>query len=347
LTSSISLEVAFVGSKGTHGFTGNNPNYDVNPVSMALYGVIDPNTITPTNPKGNPYDTNLRRPLCRPVFGGTPGNPQNFCTGITFDLGNYYGNDAASTYNAFEVKLEKRFARGLQFITHYTYSHADGYDGNYYAIDHKIAWGAVDFNRNHEWVFSPVYELPFGKGKQFMGDASRAMDYVVGGWELANNTSWGSGLPWTPGFSNCGSEQDVGVCRPDRGTGSFHTGVSGNISLVNHNLTFYTPVPDITNPANPPGPFADPTKGHLGNIQRNSYHGPRAFTSDLSIVKKIPVFERLNVQFRTDVFNLFNHPVYSNPNTTIDGTGTNDGKITSLQFGYPMRQIQFALRFDF
>jgi len=347
LTSSISLEVAYVGSKGTHGFTGNNPNYDVNPVSMALYGVIDPNTITPTNPKGNPYDTNLRRPLCRPVFGGTPGNPQNFCTGITFDLGNYYGNDAASTYNAFEVKLEKRFASGLQFITHYTYSHADGYDSNYYAIDHKIAWGAVDFNRNHEWVFSPVYELPFGKGKQYMGDASRAMDYVVGGWELANNTTWGSGLPWTPGFSNCGSEQDVGVCRPDRGTGSFHTGVSGNISLVNHNLTFYTPVPDITNPANPPGPFADPTKGHLGNIQRNSYHGPRAFTSDLSIVKKIPVFERLNVQFRTDVFNLFNHPVYSNPNTTIDGTGTNDGKITSLQFGYPMRQIQFALRFDF
>jgi hypothetical protein len=262
-------------------------------------------------------------------------------------LGNYYGNDAASTYNAFEVKLEKRFARGLQFITHYTYSHADGYDGNYYAIDHKIAWGAVDFNRNHEWVFSPVYELPFGKGKQFMGDASRAMDYVVGGWELANNTTWGSGLPWTPGFSNCGSEQDVGVCRPDRGVGSFHTGVSGNIDPVNHNLTFYTPVPDITNPANPPGPFADPTKGHLGNIQRNSYHGPRAFTSDLSIVKKIPVFERLNVQFRTDVFNLFNHPVYSNPNTTIDGTGTNDGKITSLQFGYPMRQIQFALRFDF
>ncbi|HUE52936.1 MAG TPA: TonB-dependent receptor [Terriglobales bacterium] len=347
LTPSISLEVAYVGSKGTHGFTGNNPNYDVNPLSMSLYGVIDPNTITPTNPKGSPYDTNLRRPLCRPVFGGTPGNPQNSCKGITFDLGNYYGNDAASTYNAFEIKMEKRFARGLQFITHYTYSHADGYDSNYYAIDHKIAWGAVDFNRNHEWVFSPVYELPFGKGKQYMGDASRAMDYVVGGWELASNTTWGSGLPWTPGFSNCGSEQDVGVCRPDRGVGSFHTGVSGSISPVNHNLTFYTPVPDITNPANPPGPFADPTKGHLGNIQRNSFVGPRAFTSDLSIVKKIPVFERLNVQFRTDVFNLFNHPVYSNPNTTIDGTGTNDGKITSLQFGYPMRQIQFALRFDF
>jgi hypothetical protein len=69
-------------------------------------------------------------------------------------------------------------------------------------------------------------------------------------------------------------------------------------------------------------------------------------------VKKFPVYERFNLQFRTDIFNLFNHAAYANPNTTIDfkdGTqpGTNDGKITSLQFGYPMRQIQFALRFDF
>jgi hypothetical protein len=345
LTNSISLDVAYVGSKGTHGFAGNGPNYDVNPVSMDLYGVIDPNTITPGNPNGSPYDQNLRRPLCRPIFGGTPGNPQNKCTGITFDLGNYYGNDAASTYNAFEVKLEKRFSRGLQFITHYTYSHAYGYDSNYYAIDHKIAWGAVDFNRNHMWVFSPVYELPFGKGKQFMGDAGSVLNYVVGGWTVSNSTSWGSGLPWTPGFSGCGGEQDVGVCRPDKGIGSFHTGVSGHIDPVNHNLTFYTPLPDIT--THPGGPFADPTKGHLGNIQRNSYHGPRALTSDLSVVKKFPVYERFNLQFRTDVFNLFNHAAYANPNTTIDGTGTNDGKITSLQFGYPMRQIQFALRFDF
>ncbi len=338
LTNSISVEVSYVGSKGTHEFTGDNPNYDVNPVSMALYGVIDPLT-------GQLYNQNLRRPLCRPIL--TAGPLQDTCTGITYDLGNYYGNDASSTYNAFEVRVEKRFSQGFQFISHYTYSHADGYDGSYYAIDHKIAWGPVNWNRDHMWVFSPVYELPFGKGKPYMGDASRALDYAIGGWQVSNNTSWGSGLPWTAGFSNCGGEQDVGVCRPNRGTGSFHTGVTGSIDPVNHNLKFYTPVPDITNPANPPGPFADPTKGHLGNLQRNSFHGPRAFTSDLSVVKKFPIHERFNMQFRTDFFNLFNHGVYANPNTTIDGTGANDGKITGLQFGYPMRQIQFALRFDF
>jgi len=78
-------------------------------------------------------------------------------------LNNYYGNDAASTYNAFEVKVEKRFSRGLQLISHYTYSHADGYDGSYYAIDHKIAWGPVDFNRNQMFVFSRSTNCPLGK----------------------------------------------------------------------------------------------------------------------------------------------------------------------------------------
>jgi hypothetical protein len=306
---------------------------------MALYSVIDPLTCVPG--PCQTYAQNLRRPLCRPVLA------TDTCTGITYSLDNYYGNDAASTYNAFEIKVDKRFTKGLQFLSHYTYSHANHYDNNYYPIDHKIAWGPVDFARNHVWVFNTVYELPFGKGKSYMGDASRAMDYVVGGWQVSDTTNWSSGLPWTPSFAGCGAEQDVGICRPDKGGGSFHTGVSGGIDPANHNLTFYTPVPDITNPANPPGPFADPTKGHLGNIGLNSLHGPRGFYSDVSVVKKFPIHERLNAQFRTDFFNIFNHPVYALPSNCIDCSGGSNGKIGGLEYGSSMRQIQFALRFDF
>ena len=332
ITNTISLEVAYVGSKGNHGFAGDGPNYDVNPVSMALFGVIDPLT-------GAAYAQNLRRPLCRPDLS------TDTCNGIGFDLGNYYGNDASSTYNAFEVKVDKRFTNGLQFLTHYTFSHANSYDSNYYAIDHKIAWGPVDFNRDHVWVLNTVYELPFGKGKSYFGDVSRAMDYVIGGWQVSNTTNWSSGLPWTPSFKGCGSEQDVGICRPNKGTGSFHTGITGGIS--SNAITFYTPVPDITDPTNPPGPFADPTKGNLGNIGRNSFTGPRGFYSDLSMVKKFNLYERLNMQFRTDFFNIFNHPVFALPSTCIDCSGGTNGKITSLEYGSSMRQVQFALRFDF
>jgi hypothetical protein len=319
LTGSVSLEASYVGSKGTHGFAGNGPNYDVNPVSIVGHGTA--------------LTSNERRPLF----------PQ-----LPFSLGNFYGNDAPSTYNAFEVKVEKRFSKGLQFLSHYTFSHANNDDSNYYAIDHNISYGPVDFNRNHVFVFNTVYELPFGKGRSYLGGVSKPMDYVVGGWQISNTTNWSSGLPWTPSFNECGPEQDVGVCRPNKGSGSFHTGV-GSFDPISHTITYFTPVANIvTNP----GAFTDPGDGNLGNIGRNSFHGPAGFYSDLSVVKKFPIKERLSAQFRMDAFNIFNHPVFAfsannGASTCIDCQGGNNGKITSLEGGSSMRQLQFAIRLDF
>ena len=335
LTNTVTVEVAYVGSKGTHGFAGDGPNYDVNPVSMVNFNAINPIT-------GVVYTQNERRPLCGPE--DALGN----CTKIPFDLGNFYGNDASSSYNAFEAKVEKRFASGLQFISHYTFAHANGYDSNYYAISHPIAYGPVDFNRNHVFVFNTVYELPFGKGKKYMGNSGRAMDYVVGGWQVSNTTNWSSGLPWTPSFAECGPEEDVGVCRPNAGKGTLHTG-AGSLDPIAHTITYFTPVANIvTNP----GIFTDPGVGNLGNLGRNTYHGPAGFYSDLSAVKKFRVTERLSAQFRVDAFNVFNHPVYAfsqnnGANGCIDCQGGNNGKITALEDGTTMRQLQFAIRFDF
>ena len=335
LTNTVSVEVAYVGSKGTHGFAGDGPNYDVNPVSMFGYKQINPIT-------GVLFTQNERRPLCGPE--DALGN----CTKLPFDLGNYYGNDAGSTYHAFEAKLEKRFASGLQFLTHYTFSHAYGYDSNYYAVDHKIAWGPVDFNRDQVFVFNTVYELPFGRGKKFMGNSGKAADYIVGGWQISNTTNWSSGLPWTPSFAECGAEEDVGVCRPNKGSGSFHTGL-GSLDPIAHTITYFTPVPNIVTS---PGAFADPGFGNLGNLGRNTYHGPAGFYSDMSAVKKFRFTERLSGQFRVDAFNVFNHPVYAfsqnnGANGCIDCQGGNNGKITGLEGGTTMRQLQFAVRFDF
>jgi hypothetical protein len=343
LTNTVNVEVAYVGSKGTHGFAGDGPNYDVNPVTMNLYHVIDPLT-------GQFYASDFRRPLCNPTLS------TDTCNRIGFDLGNYYGNDAASTYNAFEVKAEKRFSQGLQFLTHYTFSHAKNYDSNYYAGSHSIAWGPVDFNRDHVWVLNTVYELPFGKGKSFLGDSSRAMDYVIGGWQVSNTTNWSSGLPWTPSYNNCGTQEDVGVCRPNKGSGSFPMGVGSLTHLPNGTpvVPYYTPLstPVIGSTS---GPFTDPGLGKLGNIGRNSFHGPAGFYSDLSVSKKFLITERLSAQFRADAFNVFNHPVYAfsannGASTCVDctnGTNGTTGFITGLEGGTTMRELQFAVRFDF
>src|SRR6202011_585278 len=114
LTNTVSVEVAYVGSKGTHGFAGDGPNYDVNPAAVGAG--TDLVVADAAKPGHNKY------------AGFTPAVPQNqrrpLFPQIPFDLGNFYGNDASSSYNAFEAKVEKRFASGLQFISHYTFSHA-------------------------------------------------------------------------------------------------------------------------------------------------------------------------------------------------------------------------------
>jgi hypothetical protein len=141
--------------------------------------------------------------------------------------------------------------------------------------------------------------------------------------------------------------------------------VSGSIDPVNHTLTYFTPVPTILDPTTlapgtdvcalpqpKSGPFALPACGTLGNIGRNTFHGPSGFYSDLSMVKKFRIGEKFTAQFRTDFFNVFNHPVYAfsannGGNTCVDCQGGNNGKITNIEDGTSMRQIQFALRFDF
>ena len=243
VTNTISAEVAYVGNKGSHGFSGDGPNYDVNPLSMFLYG-------TGAN-------SSLRRPLCHPVFTvapGTPGvTPVGTCTGIGDDLGNFYGNDASSEYNAFEMKVDKRFAQGLQFIAHYTFAHADAYNNNYYAVSHPVAYGPNDFVRNQVFVINTVYALPFGKGQRFLGNAGRAENYLVGGWQLTNTTNWSSGLPWTATTNECGGEQDVSICRPNKGSGSFHMGPGSLQTPAGRApyVQYFTPLTSLG------GPFTD------------------------------------------------------------------------------------------
>jgi hypothetical protein len=346
VTNTLSLEASYVGSKGTHGFAGNGPNYDVNPVSIVNFNQINPVT-------GKTYTQNQRRPLC-----GAEDALGN-CTRLPFSLGNYYGNDAGSNYNSFQLKVDKRFSQGLQFLAHYTFSHANNFSDTYYAVNHDIAWGPVDFNRNHVFVINTVYELPFGKGKMFMGNVGKGLNYVVGGWQLSNTTNWSSGLPWTPSTNECGNEQDVNVCRPNKGSGSFHVG-TGSFNPITHTVTYFTPLA-TQNPngtftsqllSGPAGGFSLPGQGQLGNIGRNSFHGPSGFYSDLSVVKAFPITEKLRAQFRMDAFNVFNHPVYAfsannGANPCIDCGGGNNGKITGLESGTSMRQLQFAIRFDF
>jgi hypothetical protein len=291
------------------------------------------------------------------------------------DIGNYFGNDASSHYDALQVKLEKRFASGLQFLGHYTFSHAYNFDSTYYSVDPRIAYGPDDFSRNHVFVISTVYELPVGRGKKYMTDIGRVANFLIGGWQLSNTTNWSGGLPFTPTLGHCGEVSDAGPCRPDLLPGqSFRTGLTHD---AKGNPFWFTPVssldqqlPEIaTSPtditgsndtclaARPTaGPWALPACGHIGNAHRNSFRGPHAFFSDLSVAKNFNFTEKVKAQFRFDAYNVFNHPVLgfssTQGNLCVD-CGGNAGQITAIEADASpnapngMRQLQFGLRFTF
>src|SRR6202030_2383196 len=266
------------------------------------------------------------------TFTDAQGNvhPTPACCAV--DTG-YFGNDADNKYNALQVKAEKRTSYGLQFIAHYTYSRAYNYDQGYFDVNKKFAWGPNQYNRNSVFVANTIYELPVGRGKTFMGDSGRALNFLIGGWEVTNTLTWGSGLPFTPSLQNCGQVSDAGPCRPNLVSGQgFNVGKrTAPCSSGVGNCTFwYTPIPtlsqalpEITNSptditgtldscqtARPTaGPFALPACGQIGNAGFDSLRGPHAFYDDMALSKNFTITERIKAQFRFDAYNVFNHPV--------------------------------------
>ncbi|HKW57431.1 MAG TPA: TonB-dependent receptor [Candidatus Acidoferrum sp.] len=344
LTSTMTVEVAYLGNKGTHGFVGDGPTYNANQISMFGYGT----TLTQAQrrPLFNKFvypDCSVSLQICSSTI--YPTADQLTCCSV--DLGNYFGMDATSHYNALQVKVEKRFSQGLQFVSHYTFAHTYHYDGNYYAIDPRVAYGPDDQSRNHAWISNVVYELPFGQGKKYMSSANKLTDYAIGGWRLTTTTNWSGGLPWTPSYSACNADQDVGVCRPNRGSGSLALGIKRDPTTGIR--SWFTPIPTMGAGGAGSG-FSRPTTGTLGNIGFDSFRGPHLFTSDLSLAKDFRITERYRAEFRMDANNIFNHPVWgfnaNQGNTCID-CGGNAGQIQDLEADTQMRLLTFALRFSF
>jgi len=250
------------------------------------------------------------------------------------------------------VKVDKRFAQGLQFIAHYTFAHANAYNNNYYAISHPVAYGPNDFVRNHVFVFNPVYSLPFGKGKRFLGNLAGPVNYLVGGWQLSNTTNWSSGLPWTPTTNECGAEQDVNICRPNKGSGSFHLGAGSLQHPAKRGpyIQYFTPLTSLG------GPYTDAGDGHLEMPVTTRCVGPAGFYFG-SVGDQRHPYHRADQRPVSAWTRLTCLPsgVRISAETTerticVDCQNTdqsNNGRITDIEGGTSMRALQFALRFNF
>lgn len=242
-----------------------------------------------------------------------------------FFIGESSGN---ATYNALQVKLEKRFASGYQMLLSYTHSkcldEGTNQSGPLTVNFLKANHGRCDYDSPNNLTVSSVYELPFGSGRKFLPGANRFVNGVLGGWEVAGVFTARTGLPFTPTISADQANTGIGGQRPV---------VVGDPSLSNStpNLWF--------NPA----AFAIPAKYTYGNGGRNILRADSLLELDLTIEKNFTITEKRRLEFRAEAFNLTNTPTFNTPGATIGSSSA--GVVTSTLNGN--RVLQGALKFYF
>lgn len=230
-----------------------------------------------------------------------------------------------STYHGLQTRLDRRMTQGLQFTASYTWSHAiddstDAFDNNSGMANFRwmnLERASSSFDTRHRFVFSTMYELPFGKGRAFASNMPKFVEGFLGGWQTNAIWNWQSGLPFDVTEQN-GNNRPMLVSMPQNP----------------HTLAEWIDTSALAaNGGNGPS-----------NLHRNFFTGPTYNTVDLSLFKDFTVTERVKTQFRAEFYNVLNHPVFAQPIT--DFNNPNFGRINSVRQGTE-RELQFALRVSF
>lgn len=342
----------------TEGFNANVPRLPSTPADLTATDPTAPGVCA----SGAPCSRNGRRPYY--------DNFTNLYNGATTYCCNMDINDLApaarASYNALQATVEQRFSHGFSLLANYTWSRAMDYGATYFAQDPAVEYGFADTNRGQLFTMSGQWQLPFGRNKALLGNANRWVNQIIGGWQLAGTTTWESGLPFTPTYAECGSDQDIDSnyggpgtssdCRPNTVGGILPTSV-GSLDTANHSRSYFTPVAPLTANGMVAGPFRRPAFGNIGDSGRGYLRGPADYFADASLFKDFSIHESIKAQFQFQAYNVFNHTPLGLPSATnarcIDCTTSSTGQITSVDSavsgnGLPyMRTLQFGLRVEF
>jgi len=332
----LAVSVGYFGSKGTHLRLTRNLNQTF--LNSALVATRPFPTLSASSPIA-------------------PGVPlQN----ITFREGT--GN---SSYNALWITANKRLSRGFQFNASYTWSRSIDYNSQSSqgvtlqdSFNIRSDRGLSDFDARHRFVISGLYEVPFKK------------DRAIGGWQLSFIVQSQSGNPVTLLAGNAGaiaggapaananSLTGLATLRPDVGaaiTISHTAAATGNGVQWFPNLVC-DPRPGGSCPAGavailPVAFVSGKTIYHFGSFGRNTIIGPSFNNTDFSVIKRTKMGENKVIEFRWEVFDLFNHANFGQPGRVAQVGSTTFGVITSTRFptgdSGSSRQMQFALKFKF
>jgi hypothetical protein len=329
------LDVAYAGAKGTHLPFGSG-QLDILPddalalgsklltqVPNPLFGIVNIGSLSAATV---PYEQ-LLRPY--PQYNG-------------LSITAY--NNADSTYESLQFKMEKRFSNNASILLSYTHAK------NISDTDSLAAWlesaGASNvqdwnnlraekalsaFDVPNRLVTSYVLDLPFGKGRRYLSSASPVVNGLVGGWGLQGIVTYSAGFPLHITNATNNSNALNGGQRPN---------VVGDPSTVTA-----TTLTGRLNQWFNTAAFAQPAPFTFGNEPRNDprLRGDHLINSDVSLVKTLQIHESLALQFRAECFNMVNHPQFAAPNTSF---GTAQFGQVSAQQNLP-RLVQLSLRLRF
>lgn len=295
LSETLLFDVTYVGNSSTHIRDGHNPN-----APFLGTGPVQPR---------------------RPYFGTVPKN-----TGLTF-----VDQRGRANYHALQVSLTKRFSQGLSFLTNYTWAHAidvgayqDPRHQNMRDLDADRGRSSNDVR--HRFVFSGIYELPFGRGKRYGSNASGALNQLVGGWQITGTGIYQSGFPYHP---------SGGAGRPDRIC-------DGDTPPGGHKVEMWFDPSCFPLPSTVPDPVRGGVFIPFGSAGSFILTGPPIANVDLSVFKSFSLGEERRVEFRAEFFNAINHPQFRNP-----ASGVPSGTAGRIFNARESRQIQMVLKFVF
>jgi hypothetical protein len=311
------LEVSYVGRRGLHAQRERNINQLA--VGTCPAGVGCP--VIPGDALGRRYNPDALRP-----YKGL---------GIL----RVTNNDANSTYNSFQVGLERRFTKGLAYSFAYTLSKSldDGSaqrDVIPNAYDASNLWGPSTFDRRHQVVISFAYKLPFFE------DTSKLSGKLLGGWILSGVSQMATGNPITIGTG----DDFAGVGPGSGGQFWIFTGapkIEGKYATVNTEASYYF------NPRNADGTaiFTRPAAGTISTQNaRGLFYNVGFQNHNLRIAKDFVIKEGHSLQLLAEGYNWLNHPNWGGPDTNPNNLATTFGKVTSKS---GERQVQVALRYSF
>jgi hypothetical protein len=258
----------------------------------------------------------------------------------------YRGDDQNTEFDALQVNVAQTMKNGLTMNANYEWAKAFDEESGYYTWSHVITHGQDSNVRDQQLTLYGSYDLPFGKGKQYLPGAGRTADLVVGGWQVSDVSQWSGGLPYTLGYNESGNNIDDGPGDPSQ-TQRLATNVS-KYNPYTHSRCMFDCASTVAHSLGD-GTFVNPGLDTFGNSGINTYRGPRFFSTDLALTKAFTIWENVAVKFRMDAFNAFNHITAGLPGGSIETGGQIGGEGGGCGQGNDCgpRQLEFSLHMQF